>query len=199
MSGEQWWNHHGEARGGRGVSPSWQAVLRRYLSPDEFSRLRALSGEWRLNPFAFDGEVGRFEVAEGWMAEKADEELSEEDLDVVLRACDVLSDHLDELGPVPDGVTGRPEAIGLHFDFVSGMLGPGVDDLAVAERFVGMLRGQENYRLHEEELGGIRRVWVHFDYRSDFEYQSKKSHLDWTLELARHLKEGRPFKGRRLW
>ena len=190
------------SRPDQGVQPRWQAVLKRWLSAEEFQRLRTLSRGWQLNPFAYDGELGRFEVAEAWADPEVGPAVREEDLDLLFRACDVLTDHLDELGPLPEAVrSGRPaqaESVELHYDFAAAPMGAGVDDASVAERFLQLLRGEQAFRVTEEDLGGVRRVRVRFDFRGDFEYQAKKSHLDWMLELARRLKEGRPFRGYRL-
>ena len=186
----------------QGVRPRWQAVLKRCLPAEEFQRLRVLSRDWRENPFAYDGETGRFEVAERWADPAVGPPVSEADLDLLFKACDVLTDHVDELGPLPDtvrtGRAGQAETIELHYDFAARSAGRGVDDAQVADRFVELLRDEQAFRVTEEDLGLVRRVRVRFDFRGDFEYQAKKSRLDWMLELARRLKEGRPFQGRRL-
>ena len=184
------------------MHPGWQEVLRRHLPAGEFQRLQALSQDWQSNPFAYDPETGRFEVAEQWADRAARQPLREEDLDLLFRACDVLTDHREELGPLGPSVAARQgapaETIELSYDFAAAPLGRGVDDAQVAERFVRLLQGEGAFRVSEEQLGAVRRVRVRFEYRSDFEYQGKKSRLDWMLELARRLKEGRPFQGRRL-
>lgn len=194
----------------QGVDVRWRRVLRRYLSPAEYERLRRVSGNWRRNPFAFDEQTGRFEPAEtvAWGNVPLGEEMGlqeamgpqdEADLDAVLKACDVLSDHLAELGPLgpPVRAGGAWREMQLTYDFATTDVGPGVDDAAVARRFTRLLASHPAFRVQEEDLGAVRRVRVAFRYRSDFEYQSKKSQLDWDLELARRLKEGRPFRGRR--
>ena len=185
-----------------GVQPRWQAVLKRYLPTEEFERLRALSRDWQENPFAYDGEMGRFEVAEAWAEREAGAPVGEAELDLLFKACDVLTDHLDELGPLPEAARvrrpGEADTIEFHYDFAAVPMGPGVDDTVVAERFLELLRGEPAFRVTEEDRGNIRRVRVRFDFLGDFEYQAKKSRLDWVLELARRLQEGRPFQGRRL-
>lgn len=220
-----------------GIDPRWRKLLRRHLSRREFERLRQISHNWTRNPFEFDRESGRFEVAERWPwgrgpdaaeveassavplpAERAwgasgglweepteweygdEDDRLEADLDVILKACDVLSDHLAELEV--EAMPGRERAdeagaMTLTYEFSEGSGAPAAGDLEVGRRFVRLLEGQDAFRLVEEDLGSVRRVRVEFRFRGEFDYQSKKSHLDWTLELARRLKEGRPFQGRR--
>ena len=192
------------AQGGRqrGVHPRWQAVLSRHLPEEAFRQLQVLSRDWRENPFAYDALLEQFEVADAWADAHAERLADEQVLDVLLRACDVLTEHRRELGPLgPAQQVQEPaneETIELVFDFPAAGGGARGDDEAVARTFLQLLQGETAYRVREEDLGALRRVWVRFGFRGEFEYQARKSHLDWLLELARRLRHGRPFQGERL-
>lgn len=187
-----------------GAVPAWAALLARLLAPGDWRRLRELSRGWRVNPFAVDEDSGRFEISEAWERQRGHAPLKEEDLDLLLRACDLLAEHRAELGEAAAGMErvapagGDEHGAELEFRFA---LSPGSHpggDGEVARRFVALLQEEPAFRVEQEDLGEVRRVTVRFSFRNDFEYHARKSRVDWLLELARRLRQDRPFLGWRV-
>lgn len=196
------------------LEDAWREILARELSSGEMRSLQAALERCRESPFQFQPDSGRFELSDEWMMRSmgaADERAGgepglpeapddPEGLDVLLRACDVLNDHIDELR-ARGAIGARPAEGGefsVSYEFISTHAGPGIDDFAVAERLARLLRQYREFRVIDEDLGGVRRIAVRFRYRSDSEYGAMKSRLDWLVELARRLKENRPYRGGRL-
>ncbi|MBE3599514.1 MAG: hypothetical protein IMX02_12255 [Limnochordaceae bacterium] len=211
------------ASGQRGRIGAIRSLLARHLSAQEMAVLGRLLDGWRINPFEWDRETGRCEVGDAWMwrlgggggdawldeeegrlsgrEEPADGALEESgELDVLLRACEVLTEHacqLRDLGVIPE----RPDEGGqltLSYEFTDAPDPARAGNLDAGARFAVLLKDHQGFRVVDEDLGGIRRLSVTFSYRNDADFGSKKGQLDWLRELARRLSEDRPYRGDRV-
>lgn len=167
-------------------------VLATRLSEADLSRLQELTGNWRVNPFEFCTDCEVFQTSDEWEYEHMD--LSDDDLDLLFRACEILNEFRGEvLAPVrKENVL---ESMALDFTFFEGHE---KDDLTVGEKFVDLLRQSPAYRVNSEEFPGGMRVQVIFNYRGELEYARQRDDILLLLDSARNIRHHRKFKGHRL-
>lgn len=128
------------------------------------------------------------------------EEWPQHELDVLLRACDVLSDHREELAPGEASLRRRDEdgEFMCTYEFTDGVADGPAGSMAAAAVFAALLSEHKEFQVVDEDLGSVRRLTVTFRYRADSEYSSGKSLLDWLADLASRLADRRPYRGGRL-
>lgn len=214
----------------------WQAVervLASRMTPQELHALRELTGGGGVGgrrerlPFQYDPDSGRFEIGDTWLVDLTEwEELGaalpagsplmevlgesavDSAVDLLCRACDILSENQSELDIGPfrrpaEGGTftftfrfalgedrrekaGRDESTGILFESL----------LADAIRSGG---SSARWQVETENRGSERIVMVTVTYRSEQEFGAQRDHLYWLLDLAERQRHNRPFEARRVW
>lgn len=164
------------------------------LSSREVERLRELTGDWAVDPFTFNGERRAFEVSQEWLDGHLDD--PEEDIDLVLKACQVLTDAAAAGEGVPAEAGAAPVAGAEAGSFV--LLFRFDEEPGAAEVFRRLLWHEAAYRV---ALSGDRenpRVSVGFRFLGEEEFFRRRQHVYWLRELAGRLYRGRPYEGSRV-
>lgn len=212
----------------------WQAVeriLARTMTPQELQALREFAGvgEKRRSqlPFQYDPDTGRFEIGDDWLVDLTEwEELGEalppdsplmellgesaldSAVDLLCRACDILSENQSELDI---NLFRRPEEGGsftFTFRFTAGeeSEAEGGRDEKTARLFESLLaeagkggRPGSGWQVETETRDGERIIRVTITYRSEQEFGAQRDHLYWLLDLAERRRYNRPFEAKRIW
>lgn len=162
-------------------------LLKDHLAPRDYEVLRRLSRGWHKPLFSFDPVRGAFECNLN--------RVSEEDLDAVLTACEVLSAHASEVDRTQiESLAPWKGELTLPFRF-------SVDEEELKRRFVSLLepgarRGAwtvEERREHGEAIVRVAIACV-----GEHEFQARQQQVNWLYELARRQLAGQPFLGQRL-
>ncbi len=167
-------------------------VLAAELSEDEYDRLEDLTAGWQVTPFEYCPEFDGFQTSDQWEMDHLD--LAESDLDLMFRACEILSSARHEV-QAPVRKENSPETMTLDFAFTEGHE---LDDLAVGSKFLELLQSSPAYQVQAVEFPGGIKIQVSFDYRSEVEYDRSHSDIRLLLESARKLTRQNRFSGYRL-
>lgn len=172
-----------------------QRLLQQHLTADQFERLTALSRGWQEMPFAYDPELNAFHVRDEWVhgAFSEPDDVPEETLDLLLLAAEILTEHRDELDcrsllETAADEEEKEEHVTVHF--------PVAEILAAAH--LEELLEHTDYRVESRDTPDGYVVTVYYRYRTDHEFASRRNHIQWLIDLARHLGSGRRYKGWRL-
>jgi len=182
-------------RGDLAVSDDVRRVLKEHLSAFQFEQLAALTRGWQDMPFAYDPELNAFHVRDEWVhdAFPDPDEIPEDTLDLLLLAAEILTEHRDELDcrSLLEEVSPQEERedhITVHFP---------VPEMLAAAHLEELLE-HTDYRVESRDAPDGYIITVYFRYRTDHEFVSRRSHIQWLIDLARHLGAGRRYKAWRL-
>ena len=171
---------------------SVREVLRERLSPADYQRLEELTQGWQEIPFEYYPDCNAFQTSDEW--ELSHSHLGEEDLQLLLRACEVLS-QLGEAVDIPVYRDQAPEWFTQDFIFDDGN---SRDSTVVGAKFIALLAKNPAYRVEAREFPGGLHVQVTFSYRSELEFSREHNNVRLLLESARNVVQRCFFGGYRL-
>lgn|GEM_PF-3208808 len=168
-------------------------LLRQHLDEDQLERLAALTQGWRQMPFGYDPELRAFQVRDEWLQEAFPEadDIPDETVDLLLLAAEVLTEHQDELDceQLHEAPADEEEGvISVHFPLAEIMAAAHLEELLE----------KTDYRFESRDSPDGYTITIHYRYRTDHEFASKRNHIQWLVELARRLGSGRHYKAHRL-
>lgn len=121
-------------------------------------------------------------------------------VDLLCRACDVLTAHQDELDL--ELLEREPEGGRFTFEFVFSQPDSRhqarIMDDETGEIFEHLVRQSGGWSVYSEPLPGGRLIRIAVRYRSETEFARIRDHLNWLLDLAARRRQRRPFEGTRL-
>lgn len=183
----------GDDGGGFGVGDDVRRLLQQHLTEAEFQRLDELTAGFRPMPFVYDEELQAFHVRDEWLLDAfADPEtIAEETVELLLKAADILSEHREQLdcrrlGEPP----AEEEEAELAVAFAPAEM--------MAAAHLEELLDHTDYRYESRDTPAAYVITVRYRFRTEHEYNSRRGHIQWLIELARRLGGGRSFKGERL-
>lgn len=177
------------------IRPKTAAFLQQHLSPQMWQQVADLATTSNL--FQYLPDEGVVELAENldWQGP----ELSTADLDLLLYLCQLLTEEgSPEVKAELTQATNIEEHYTFYFSFQDNPNKATGNGSQVARFFLNLLQKSANFRYRSEDLADEIKVEVTITFRSDIEYQQKKSELDWLLQLARRQAGATPFRGTRL-
>lgn len=165
-----------------------EKVLQAYLDRRDLSRLAALAQGDLRRLFIYDPIERRIEPAEM--------DFNPADLESVMRASDLLTEHIGELDLARLGQVVAPRREKFEFQYV---FGP--DELPLYESFMAALEraGATMGDVVIEENAGLDGpiVTITIATTTENEYRQMKEHIEWLYESAKRSLSGEPYKGYR--
>lgn len=170
-----------------------QRLLEQHLAPAEFRRLERLTRGWKQMPFYYDADLEAFHVRDEWLHDvfSDPDSVDEATVDLLLKAAEVLTEHRDQLdchalGEPP----AQEEEASVTVEFAPAEM--------LAAAHLEELLEHTDYRVESRDLPASYMITIYYRFRTEHEYMTRKSHIEWLIELARRLGGGRRYKAERL-